>query len=220
MTLPAALPPPIGRQREVLYLPAPGRTVVLGTAGSVKTVLADPAGAVPLRPGHGRLRSAPLRTFNRLPRDPHEGDLGGAHRARLRWRPTIGSPGAVRSTGGDRHCPAGSGRVLRPTGVPAAPRCATRRRTRRAEFPGPASHAVEEVRRGDGLVLYATGRKVEAERRRIGPTPGSAEWPAGGPVAPGVRRRRSCRRARSFGVEDRVGRSAYPGRGRTRALFR
>lgn len=40
MTLPAALPTPIGRQREVLYLPAQGRTVVLGTAGSGKTVLA------------------------------------------------------------------------------------------------------------------------------------------------------------------------------------
>lgn len=40
MTLPAALPTPIGRQREVLYLPARGRTVVLGTAGSGKTVLA------------------------------------------------------------------------------------------------------------------------------------------------------------------------------------
>ena len=34
------LPTPVGRQREVLYLPASGRTVVLGTAGSGKTMLA------------------------------------------------------------------------------------------------------------------------------------------------------------------------------------
>jgi len=34
------LPTPIGRQREVLYLPASGHTVVLGTAGSGKTTLA------------------------------------------------------------------------------------------------------------------------------------------------------------------------------------
>ena len=36
----ASLPTPIGRQREVLYLPAQGHTVVLGTAGSGKTTLA------------------------------------------------------------------------------------------------------------------------------------------------------------------------------------
>src|SRR6266436_2345255 len=34
------LPLPIGRQKEVLYLPATGHTVVLGTAGSGKTTLA------------------------------------------------------------------------------------------------------------------------------------------------------------------------------------
>ena len=34
------LPRPVGRQREVLYLPANGHTVVLGTAGSGKTTLA------------------------------------------------------------------------------------------------------------------------------------------------------------------------------------
>ena len=35
-----SLPQPIGRQREVLYLPTNGHTVVLGTAGSGKTTLA------------------------------------------------------------------------------------------------------------------------------------------------------------------------------------
>lgn len=35
-----SLPSPIGRQREVLYLPPNGHTVVLGTAGSGKTTLA------------------------------------------------------------------------------------------------------------------------------------------------------------------------------------
>ena len=34
------LPGPVGRQREVLYLPATGHTVVLGTAGSGKTTMA------------------------------------------------------------------------------------------------------------------------------------------------------------------------------------
>ena len=36
----ASIPRPVGRQREVLYLPARGHTVVLGTAGSGKTTLA------------------------------------------------------------------------------------------------------------------------------------------------------------------------------------
>ena len=36
----ASLPRPVGRQREVLYLPARAHTVVLGTAGSGKTTLA------------------------------------------------------------------------------------------------------------------------------------------------------------------------------------
>ena len=35
-----SLPKPVGRQREVLYLPAQGHVVVLGTAGSGKTTLA------------------------------------------------------------------------------------------------------------------------------------------------------------------------------------
>lgn len=35
-----SIPRPVGRQREVLYLPATGHTVVLGTAGSGKTSLA------------------------------------------------------------------------------------------------------------------------------------------------------------------------------------
>lgn len=35
-----SLPNPIGRQREVLYLPAAGHVVVLGTAGSGKTIIA------------------------------------------------------------------------------------------------------------------------------------------------------------------------------------
>ena len=35
-----ALPIPIGRQKEVLVLPAQGHFVVLGTAGSGKTTLA------------------------------------------------------------------------------------------------------------------------------------------------------------------------------------
>ena len=39
MTTPS-LPRPVGRQREVLYLPARGHIVVLGTAGSGKTTLA------------------------------------------------------------------------------------------------------------------------------------------------------------------------------------
>src|SRR5882672_2200889 len=34
------LPKPIGRQKEVLYLPAEGHIAVLGTAGSGKTTLA------------------------------------------------------------------------------------------------------------------------------------------------------------------------------------
>jgi ABC-type taurine transport system ATPase subunit len=36
---PMPLPQPVGRQKEVLYLPANGHVVVLGTAGSGKTML-------------------------------------------------------------------------------------------------------------------------------------------------------------------------------------
>ena len=42
MTAGPSLPRPVGRQREVLYLPANGHTVVLGTAGSGKTALGYP----------------------------------------------------------------------------------------------------------------------------------------------------------------------------------
>jgi ABC-type taurine transport system ATPase subunit len=35
-----SLPTPIGRQKDVLYLPTQGHFVVLGTAGSGKTTLA------------------------------------------------------------------------------------------------------------------------------------------------------------------------------------
>lgn len=38
--MPDALPKPLGKQREVLYLPVKGHSVVLGTAGSGKTTLA------------------------------------------------------------------------------------------------------------------------------------------------------------------------------------
>ena len=40
MSVSSSLPQPVGRQEEVLYLPADGHTVVLGTAGSGKTTLA------------------------------------------------------------------------------------------------------------------------------------------------------------------------------------
>ena len=59
------LPTPIGRQKEVLYLPAKGHFVVLGTAGSGKTTLAILRSAYLASPDtdhHGR---ALLVTFNR-----------------------------------------------------------------------------------------------------------------------------------------------------------
>lgn len=59
------LPTPIGRQKEVLYLPAKGHTVVLGTAGSGKTILAIHRAqhlSNPTTDHHGRTL---LVTFNR-----------------------------------------------------------------------------------------------------------------------------------------------------------
>lgn len=58
------LPEPIGRQREVLYLPAVGHTVVLGTAGSGKTTLAILRSALlaKMDPGSRVL----LVTFNKM----------------------------------------------------------------------------------------------------------------------------------------------------------
>ena len=61
----ASLPRPVGRQREVLYLPGRGHTVVLGTAGSGKTTLAILRSlhlADPSTPHSGRTL---LVTFNR-----------------------------------------------------------------------------------------------------------------------------------------------------------
>ena len=61
----ASLPRPIGRQREVLYLPGRGHIVVLGTAGSGKTTLAILRSlhlADPSTPHRGRTL---LVTFNR-----------------------------------------------------------------------------------------------------------------------------------------------------------
>ena len=59
------LPQPVGRQREVLYLPASGHNVVLGTAGSGKTTMAIHRAvylADPALPGGGRTL---LLTFNK-----------------------------------------------------------------------------------------------------------------------------------------------------------
>jgi superfamily I DNA/RNA helicase len=58
--LPAAvaLPTPIGRQHHVVYMPATGHQVVLGTAGTGKTVMAIHRAvhlASPSTPGHGRV---------------------------------------------------------------------------------------------------------------------------------------------------------------------
>lgn len=59
-----ALPPLIGRQKEVLALPAQGHTVVLGTAGSGKTTLAIYRAAFLARPGTLRGGRTLLVTFN------------------------------------------------------------------------------------------------------------------------------------------------------------
>lgn len=59
------LPRPIGRQREVLYLPANGHTVVLGTAGSGKTTLAILRSLYLADPSTDHGGRALLVTFNR-----------------------------------------------------------------------------------------------------------------------------------------------------------
>ncbi len=58
------LPEPIGRQREVLYLPAEGHTVVLGTAGSGKTTLAILRAAYLADPSLVHCGRTLLLTFN------------------------------------------------------------------------------------------------------------------------------------------------------------
>lgn len=59
------LPRPVGRQREVLYLPAKGHTVVLGTAGSGKTTLAILRSAYLSAPKTDHAGMTLLVTFNR-----------------------------------------------------------------------------------------------------------------------------------------------------------
>ena len=59
------LPIPIGKQREVLYLPAKGHTVVLGTAGSGKTTLAILRAAYLADPSTEHCGNTLLITFNR-----------------------------------------------------------------------------------------------------------------------------------------------------------
>jgi superfamily I DNA/RNA helicase len=60
-----SLPTPIGRQRDVLYLPAKGHFVVLGTAGSGKTTLAILRSAFLGNPNTGNNGKTLLATFNR-----------------------------------------------------------------------------------------------------------------------------------------------------------
>ena len=59
------LPTPIGRQRDVLYLPASGHTVVLGTAGSGKTILAILRAAYLAHPATEHSGPTLLLTFNK-----------------------------------------------------------------------------------------------------------------------------------------------------------
>ena len=60
-----SLPRPVGRQREVLYLPADGHTVVLGTAGSGKTTLAILRSLYLADPSTDHSGRTLLVTFNR-----------------------------------------------------------------------------------------------------------------------------------------------------------
>ena len=60
-----SLPSPIERQKEVLYLPAKGHTVVLGTAGSGKTTLAILRSAYLSDPQTDHCGKTLLVTFNR-----------------------------------------------------------------------------------------------------------------------------------------------------------
>src|ERR1700686_3989713 len=59
-----SLPTPIGRQKEVLYLPAEGHVAVLGTAGSGKTTLAILRAAHLADPHTEHCGSTLLVTFN------------------------------------------------------------------------------------------------------------------------------------------------------------
>jgi superfamily I DNA/RNA helicase len=59
------LPTPIGRQKEVLYLPAEGHVAVLGTAGSGKTTLAILRSAYLADPATDHYGRTLLVTFNR-----------------------------------------------------------------------------------------------------------------------------------------------------------
>jgi len=60
-----SLPQPIGRQREVLYLPAQGHFAVLGTAGSGKTTLAILRSAFLANPRTDHYGKTLLVTFNK-----------------------------------------------------------------------------------------------------------------------------------------------------------
>ncbi len=60
-----SLPTPLGRQKKVLYLPAKGHFVVLGTAGSGKTTLAILRSAYLADPQTDHHGKTLLVTFNR-----------------------------------------------------------------------------------------------------------------------------------------------------------
>ncbi len=59
------MPRPVGRQKEVLCLPAAGNTVVLGTAGSGKTTLAIHRAVYLANPATEHGGRTLLVTFNR-----------------------------------------------------------------------------------------------------------------------------------------------------------
>lgn len=72
-----SLPRPAGRQKEVLYLPAKGHTVVLGTAGSGKTTLAIHRAAYLGDPALDHGGATLLLTFNKSLVTYLEGISGG-----------------------------------------------------------------------------------------------------------------------------------------------
>ena len=97
----AGLPQPVGRQREVLVLPAQGHHVVLGTAGSGKTTLAIYRSLYLANPDtdhHGRTL---LVTFNRclvaylesLAGFPHNVDVRNYHRFARGYLNSVGKMG-------------------------------------------------------------------------------------------------------------------------------
>ena len=183
----ASLPRPIGRQREVLYLPAQGHVVVLGTAGSGKTTLASLRSLYLSDQSTAHGGRTLLVTFNRclvtymrhmgFAESQHPVDVRNYHhfargylasRGRLPWSsicsPDERSKFVSLALAEARDANVQSRILRRPESGPPAPDCSTERITRRRGWSS-IRYSCHSCQMTIGLTGGTCGTSVNRRRR-------------------------------------------------------